>query len=109
MPCAGLGPPAPGGVPSRPLLSPAAQTSRPGYPVPTVALLPPPDTAPTPPGPHALAAAPDAARQLCSYLPQAQMPVASFRAREAIEITGMIRGGDPEAVGRRRDELIEAP
>src|SRR4030042_3891881 len=38
MPCAGRGPPAPGGVPSRPLLSPAAQTSRPGYPVPTVAL-----------------------------------------------------------------------
>jgi len=59
-------------------------------------------------GPHDLVADPDAARQLCSYLPQAQMPVASFRAREAIEITGMIRGGDPEAVARRRDELIEA-
>src|SRR4030042_4249848 len=38
MPCAGRGPPAPGGVPSRPLPSPAAQTSRPSYPLPTVAL-----------------------------------------------------------------------
>ncbi|MCU0280956.1 MAG: ABC transporter ATP-binding protein [Acidimicrobiia bacterium] len=59
-------------------------------------------------GPHDLVADPDAARQLCSYLPQAQMPIASFRSREAIDITGMIRGGDREAVARRRDELIEA-
>jgi len=59
-------------------------------------------------GPHDLVADPDAARQLCSYLPQAQMPIASFRAREAIDITGMIRGGDSETVARRRDELIEA-
>jgi ABC-2 type transport system ATP-binding protein len=59
-------------------------------------------------GPHDLVADPDAARQLCSYLPQAQMPIASFRAREAIDITGMIRGGDSESVSRRRDELIEA-
>jgi ABC-2 type transport system ATP-binding protein len=59
-------------------------------------------------GPHDLVADPDAARQLCSYLPQAQMPIASFRSREAIDITGMIRGGDREAVARRRDELIAA-
>ena len=59
-------------------------------------------------GPHDLVADPDAARQLCSYLPQAQMPIASFRSREAIDITGMIRGGDRETVARRRDELIEA-
>ena len=59
-------------------------------------------------GPHDLVADPDAARQLCSYLPQAQMPIASFRAREAIDITGMIRGGAREAVARRRDELIAA-
>jgi ABC-2 type transport system ATP-binding protein len=58
-------------------------------------------------GPHDLVADPDAARQLCSYLPQAQMPIASFRAREAIDITGMIRGGESESVARRRDELIE--
>ena len=38
---------------------------------------------------------PDAARQLCSYLPQAQMPIDSFRVREAIELAGP----DP----RRRD------
>jgi ABC-2 type transport system ATP-binding protein len=59
-------------------------------------------------GPHDLVADPDAARQLCSYLPQAQMPIASLRAREAIDITGRIRGGGAGAVTRRRDELIEA-
>jgi ABC-2 type transport system ATP-binding protein len=59
-------------------------------------------------GSHDLVADPDAARQMCSYLPQAQMPIASFRAREAIDITGRIRGGKGAAVTRRRDELIEA-
>jgi len=59
-------------------------------------------------GPHDLVADPDAARQLCSYLPQAQMPIASLRAREAIDITGRIRGGDAGAVIRRREELIDA-
>ncbi|HET7519772.1 MAG TPA: ABC transporter ATP-binding protein, partial [Actinomycetes bacterium] len=49
-----------------------------------------------------------AARQLCSYLPQAQMPIDSFRVREAIELTGRIRGGDGPTVRRRTDELIEA-
>jgi ABC-2 type transport system ATP-binding protein len=55
-----------------------------------------------------LVADPDAARQLCSYLPQAQMPIDSFRAREAIALTGAIRGGDPAVVGSRTDELIDA-
>ncbi len=59
-------------------------------------------------GPHDLVADPDAARQLCSYLPQAQMPINSFRSREAIEITGMIRGADSATVKRRCNELIEA-
>lgn len=59
-------------------------------------------------GKHDLVADPDAARQLCSYLPQAQMPIASLRAREAIDITGRIRGGDAATVSRRRDQLIEA-
>ncbi len=59
-------------------------------------------------GPHDLVADPDAARQMCSYLPQAQMPIESFRSAEAIEITGMIRGGDRDTVARRRQELIEA-
>src|SRR5579872_41548 len=40
-----------------------------------------------------LVADPDAARQLCSYLPQVQMPIDSFRSREAIELAGRIRGG----------------
>ena len=32
-------------------------------------------------GPFDLVPDPDAARQLCSYLPQAQMPIDSLRAR----------------------------
>jgi len=59
-------------------------------------------------GPHDLVADPDAARQLCSYLPQAQMPINSFKAHEAIKITGMIRGGTAAEVAVRRDELIDA-
>jgi ABC-2 type transport system ATP-binding protein len=59
-------------------------------------------------GPHDLVADPDAARQMCSYLPQAQMPINSFRAWEAIEITGRIRGGPPDEVTRRGAEIIEA-
>ena len=51
---------------------------------------------------------PDAARQLCSYLPQAQMPIDSFRLREAIELAGRIRGAEIGRVRRRTDELIEA-
>ncbi len=45
-------------------------------------------------GPHDLVAAPAVARQLCSYLPQAQMPIDALRARKAIELGGLIRGGD---------------
>jgi ABC-2 type transport system ATP-binding protein len=59
-------------------------------------------------GPYDLVADPDAARQLCSYLPQAPMPIDSFRVREAIELTGRIRGGGRAAVRRRAGELIEA-
>jgi len=59
-------------------------------------------------GPHDLVADPDAARQLCSYLPQAQMPINSFKAHEAIKITGLIRGGDHASVAARRDELMDA-
>jgi ABC-2 type transport system ATP-binding protein len=55
-----------------------------------------------------LVADPDAARQLCSYLPQAQMPIDSFRCREAIELTGLIRGGGQPTVAARTEELIEA-
>ena len=59
-------------------------------------------------GSHDLVADPGVARQLCSYLPQAQMPIDSFRSREAIELTGLIRGGDRPEVRRRAGELIEA-
>jgi ABC-2 type transport system ATP-binding protein len=55
-----------------------------------------------------LVADPDAARQLCSYLPQAPVPVDSLRLREAIELAGMIRGGRRSAVRRRRVELVDA-
>lgn len=59
-------------------------------------------------GPFDLVADPDAARQLCSYLPQAPMPIDSFRVREAIELTGRIRGGGRADVRRRARDLIEA-
>ena len=59
-------------------------------------------------GPFDLVDDPDAARQLCSYLPQAQMPIDSFKIREAVHITGLIRGGESGEVRRRGEELIEA-
>jgi ABC-2 type transport system ATP-binding protein len=59
-------------------------------------------------GPYDLVEDPDVARQLCSYLPQAQMPIESFRMHEAVYITGLIRGGPADEVRRRGDELIEA-
>ncbi len=59
-------------------------------------------------GPHDLVEDPDVARQLCSYLPQAPMPIESFKSREAIDITGRIRGGPLPDIRRRRDELIDA-
>ena len=59
-------------------------------------------------GPHDLVAHPEIARQLCSYLPQAQMPIDAFRASEAIELTGRIRGGDRATVRARTDALIDA-
>ena len=59
-------------------------------------------------GPFDLVADPDAARQLCSYLPQAQLPIDSFRVREAIELAGRIRGGRTREVSKRTDTLVEA-
>ena len=59
-------------------------------------------------GPYDLVEDPDAARQLCSYLPQAQMPINSFKAHEAIRITGMIRGGSKAQVAAQSDRLIDA-
>jgi ABC-2 type transport system ATP-binding protein len=59
-------------------------------------------------GRYDLVADPDAARQLCSYLPQAQMPIDAFHVREAIELAGRIRGGDAGDVRRRTAALIDA-
>jgi ABC-2 type transport system ATP-binding protein len=57
-------------------------------------------------GSYDLVEDPAAARQLCSYLPQAQMPIDSFKAREAIHIAGLIRGGAADDVAKRTDALI---
>lgn len=59
-------------------------------------------------GPYDLVEDPDVARQLCSYLPQAQMPIDSFKSHEAISVTGAIRGGPAEAVKARGEALIAA-
>jgi ABC-2 type transport system ATP-binding protein len=59
-------------------------------------------------GEHDLIADPNAARQLCSYLPQAPMPIESFKVHEAVRLTGEIRGGQRPAIEKRSDELIEA-
>ncbi len=59
-------------------------------------------------GTYDLVEDPDAARQLCSYLPQAQMPIDSFKPHQVISLTGMIRGGDPVTVRQRSEEMIEA-
>ena len=59
-------------------------------------------------GPYDLVASPDAARQLCSYLPQAQMPIDSFRVAEVVELTGRIRGGSQPEMRRRTADLLAA-
>ncbi len=58
-------------------------------------------------GPVDLVADPDAARQLCSYLPQAPVPIDSFKLKEAVHLGGLIRGGPDDAVRRRGEQLIE--
>ena len=59
-------------------------------------------------GGYDLVADPDHARQLCSYLPQAPMPIASFKSREAVDLAGRIRGGDAASVQERRTHLFDA-
>ncbi len=58
-------------------------------------------------GPVDLVADPDAARQLCSYLPQAPVPIDSFKLKEAVHLGGLIRGGPNTEVRQRGEELIE--
>jgi ABC-2 type transport system ATP-binding protein len=52
--------------------------------------------------------APELARRLCSYQPQAAAPVTGLTARQATEIVGRIRGGDKAQVRRRADQLLDA-
>jgi ABC-2 type transport system ATP-binding protein len=59
-------------------------------------------------GGYDLVADPSHARQLCSFLPQAAMPIESFKSREAVDLAGQIRGGDRSAVRARRQELFGA-
>ena len=59
-------------------------------------------------GGYDLVADPSHARQLCSFLPQAPMPIESFKSREAVDLAGQIRGGDRGSVRRRREELFAA-
>ena len=50
--------------------------------------------------------APDVARARCSYQPQSTVPTDGLSPREAIELTGRIRGGDARQVRTRTGELI---
>lgn len=59
-------------------------------------------------GGYDLVADPSHARQLCSLLPQAPMPIDSFKSREAVDLAGRIRGGDRRTVRTRREELFAA-
>lgn len=53
-------------------------------------------------------AKPDAARHLCSYLPQGPLPIGSFTLEGAVEMAGLIRGGSRAAVRKRLDDLVDA-
>ncbi|MHB1568413.1 MAG: ABC transporter ATP-binding protein [Solirubrobacteraceae bacterium] len=50
---------------------------------------------------------PDTARQLCSYLPQAPVPIDALRLREAIELSAQIRGMRRGEVRVQTDRLID--
>jgi ABC-2 type transport system ATP-binding protein len=54
-----------------------------------------------------LVADPAAARQMCAFLPQGQLPIDSLKLAEAIELVGRIRGGDRATVRQRTEELID--
>ena len=55
-----------------------------------------------------LIAQPSHARQVCSLQPQAQLPIPGLKPRQAIDLIGRIRGGEPRAVEARRDQLVAA-
>lgn len=50
---------------------------------------------------------PDYARQACSFQAQTQVPIAGLTAIQAIELVGLVRGGQKSKVQKRTKELIE--
>lgn len=51
---------------------------------------------------------PGFARQACSLQPQAQLPINGLTPRQAIDLTGQLRGGARTEVMARRERLVEA-
>ena len=51
---------------------------------------------------------PDYARQTCSFQAQTQVPIAGLTAIQAIELVGLIRGGDNIQVRERSRQLIDS-
>jgi ABC-2 type transport system ATP-binding protein len=57
---------------------------------------------------HDLVADPGHARLLCSVQPQAQVPISGLTPRQAIDLTGRLRGGRPGMVRERTAALADA-
>ena len=51
---------------------------------------------------------PDVSRRLCSYQPQSTVPIEGLSPREAIELSGRIRGAPTADVRQRAGELLDA-
>jgi ABC-2 type transport system ATP-binding protein len=51
---------------------------------------------------------PDAARRACTYQPQGAAPLEGMTPREAVELTGRLRGGDRHVVRQRTRELLDS-
>jgi ABC-2 type transport system ATP-binding protein len=52
-------------------------------------------------------AKPGYARQACSFQAQTQVPINGLTAKQAIELVGRVRGGDPKTVTTRAQELLK--
>ncbi len=55
-----------------------------------------------------IVAHPAFARQACALQPQAQVPISGLTLRQAIELVGRIRHGEPRQVRQRTADLVEA-
>lgn len=51
---------------------------------------------------------PARAREIVAVQAQANVPITGLTPRKAVELVGRIRGGEPRAVRRRTDQLLEA-